>query len=102
MKKKFSALPPCMKRAPIRRCPKKGKRASQPQGGAQIEILAFDKQQHFTQPPQRYTEASLVRALEDKGNGRPSTYAPTISTIISRGYIKRQSRTLFPTSLEPW
>jgi len=55
--------------------------------------------QHFTQPPPRYTEASLVRALEDKGIGRPSTYAPTISTIIDRGYVKREKRVLYPTEL---
>jgi DNA topoisomerase-1 len=68
--------------------------------GAEIEILDFDKQQHFTQPPQRYTEASLVRALEDKGIGRPSTYAPTISTINQPRLHQRQtSGTLFPTEL---
>ena len=55
--------------------------------------------QHFTQPPQRYTEASLVRTLEEKGIGRPSTYAPTISTILSRGYIERESKSLKPTEL---
>ncbi len=64
-----------------------------------LGISDVNSQQHFTQPPPRYTEASLVRTLEDKGIGRPSTYAPTISTIISRGYVKRQSRTLFPTEL---
>ncbi len=56
-------------------------------------------EQHFTQPPPRYTEASLVRALEEKGIGRPSTYAPTISTIINRGYVSRESRRLIPTEL---
>ncbi len=55
--------------------------------------------QHFTQPPPRYTEASLVRALEDKGIGRPSTYAPTISTIIDRGYVQREKKVLHPTEL---
>ncbi|MFZ5973963.1 MAG: type I DNA topoisomerase [Bacillota bacterium] len=55
--------------------------------------------QHFSQPPPRYTEASLVRALEDKGIGRPSTYAPTISTIIERGYVKREKKVLYPTEL---
>ena len=67
--------------------------------GSALAISDVSNTQHFTQPPARYTEASLVRMLEDKGIGRPSTYAPTISTIISRGYIKRQSRTLFPTDL---
>ncbi|MCL2810929.1 MAG: type I DNA topoisomerase [Clostridia bacterium] len=55
--------------------------------------------QHFTQPPPRYTEASLVRALEEKGIGRPSTYAPTISTILARGYVVREKKRLFPTEL---
>ena len=56
-------------------------------------------EQHFTQPPPRYTEASLVRALEEKGIGRPSTYAPTITTIITRGYVTRESKRLHPTEL---
>ena len=55
--------------------------------------------QHFTQPPSRYTEASLVRTLEENGIGRPSTYAPTISTIISRGYVSREKKRLYPTEL---
>ncbi len=55
--------------------------------------------QHFTQPPARYTEASLVRALEEKGIGRPSTYAPTITTIIARGYVSREKKRLYPTEL---
>ena len=59
----------------------------------------MDCDQHFTQPPPRYTEASLVRALEEKGIGRPSTYAPTISTIITRGYVTREQKRLIPTEL---
>ena len=55
--------------------------------------------QHYTQPPARYTEASLVRALEEKGIGRPSTYAPTISTILARGYVMREKKQLYPTEL---
>lgn len=55
--------------------------------------------QHFTQPPARYTEASLVKTLEEKGIGRPSTYAPTITTIISRGYVSREKKRLYPTEL---
>lgn len=55
--------------------------------------------QHFTQPPPRYTEASLIKALEEYGIGRPSTYAATISTITTRGYVKRDRKTLIPTEL---
>ncbi len=64
--------------------------------------LTTDKiipEQHFTQPPARYTEASLIKTLEEKGIGRPSTYSPTISTIIARGYIVREKKVLFPTEL---
>lgn len=56
-------------------------------------------EQHFTQPPARYTEASLVKTLEEKGIGRPSTYAPTITTILSRGYVTREKKRLYPTEL---
>jgi DNA topoisomerase I len=59
----------------------------------------LDPKQHFTQPPPRYTEASLVKFLEEKGIGRPSTYAPTISTILSRGYVEKESKVLIPTEL---
>ncbi len=55
--------------------------------------------QHFTQPPARYTEASLVKTLEENGVGRPSTYAPTISTLFTRGYASREKRILYPTEL---
>lgn len=55
--------------------------------------------QHFTQPPPRYTEASLVKAMEEEGIGRPSTYAPTIATITARGYVAREKKTLYPTEL---
>jgi DNA topoisomerase-1 len=56
-------------------------------------------EQHFTEPPPRYTEATLVKILEEKGIGRPSTYAPTLSTIQDRGYIEREKRQLKPTDL---
>ena len=67
--------------------------------GAPVIIESVESQQHFTQPPSRYTEASLVRTLEEKGIGRPSTYAPTITTILARGYVMRENKRLFPTEL---
>ena len=67
--------------------------------GDPVTVQAVDCDQHFTQPPSRYTEASLVRMLEEKGIGRPSTYAPTITTIIARGYVMRENKRLFPTEL---
>ena len=63
------------------------------------KLKAIEKSQHFTQPPARFTEASLVKELEDNGIGRPSTYAPTIATIISRGYVVRSKKQLMPTEL---
>lgn len=56
-------------------------------------------EQHFTEPPARYSEASLVKTLEENGIGRPSTYAPTITTIIARGYVEREKKILYPTEL---
>ncbi len=64
-----------------------------------IAFSNVEAEQHFTQPPARYTEASLVKTLEEKGIGRPSTYAPTITTIISRGYVSREKKRLYPTEL---
>lgn len=64
-----------------------------------LQLVALEPKQHFTQPPPRYTEASLVKALEEKGVGRPSTYAPIIETILARNYIKRQERQFVPTEL---
>ncbi|NDL66153.1 type I DNA topoisomerase [Anaerotalea alkaliphila] len=66
---------------------------------ASLEMLKVDPKEHFTQPPPRFTEASLVKALEENGVGRPSTYAPTISTILSRGYVAKEKKQLFPTEL---
>lgn len=66
------------------------------------EILAVDSvegMQHFTQPPARYTEASFVKLLEEKGIGRPSTYVPTISTLLGRTYVEREKKNLIPTEL---
>jgi len=64
-----------------------------------LVLVGTDANQHFTEPPPRYTEATLVKALEEKGIGRPSTYAPTISTIINRGYVERNKKQLVPTEL---
>ncbi len=69
------------------------------QEGDVLKIKKMEGQQHFTQPPARYTEASLVKALEENGVGRPSTYAPTISTLVTRGYIAKEKRSLFVTEL---
>jgi DNA topoisomerase I len=65
--------------------------------GQKQHLNRLIQEQHFTQPPPRYTEASLVAALEENGIGRPSTYAPTISTIQQRGYVIRENKRLFPT-----
>ncbi len=65
----------------------------------EYKVKKISPTQHFTQPPARYTESTVVKALEEKGIGRPSTYAPTISTIISRGYISKKGNALFMTEL---
>lgn len=69
------------------------------QPGDPVQRLRVKPEQHFTQPPARYTEATLVKEMEEKGIGRPSTYAPTIATIISRGYVEREKKSLKPTEL---
>ncbi len=67
--------------------------------GQKQELIRLIPEQHFTQPPPRYSEASLVQALEEDGIGRPSTYAPTISTIQQRGYVVREEKRLLPTDI---
>lgn len=67
--------------------------------GQVLKLSKIDPRQHFTEPPPRYTEASLVKTLEEKGIGRPSTYAPTIETIVDRGYVERVDKRFFPTEL---
>ncbi len=67
--------------------------------GEQASASKIDKEQHFTQPPARYTEATLVKAMEEKGVGRPSTYAATVSTIQDREYVLKQDKRLAPTPL---
>lgn len=67
--------------------------------GDVLVLRDLKSSQHFTQPPARYTEATLIKALEENGIGRPSTYAPTISTILTREYIERDGKSLKPTTL---
>ena len=65
----------------------------------EVRKIKINPKQSFTEPPARYTEASLVKALEEKGIGRPSTYSPTITTILERRYIEKQQKQLVPTEL---
>ena len=67
--------------------------------GMKLQLTELKPEQHFTQPPAHYTEASLVKALEEQGIGRPSTYAPTITTIISRRYVSKEQKNLYVTEL---
>ena len=64
-----------------------------------LSLVEFEPKQHFTQPPAHYTEASLVRTLEELGIGRPSTYSPTITTIIARRYITKENKNLYVTEI---
>ncbi len=67
--------------------------------GAELKLHKLEKEQKFTQPPPRYTEATLIKEMEENGIGRPSTYAPIITTVIDRGYVEREKKKLFPTAL---
>ena len=67
--------------------------------GEMLKCLRLDSKQHFTQPPPRYTEATLIKTMEENGIGRPSTYAPTISTIMDRHYVSKEDGKLKPTVL---
>jgi DNA topoisomerase-1 len=67
--------------------------------GEVLDLLRLTPEQHFTQPPPRYTEAMLVKALEENGIGRPSTYAPTIATLLARNYVTTEQKRLTPTEL---
>lgn len=67
--------------------------------GQKLLLKEILPKQHFTQPPPRYTEASIIKAMEDEGIGRPSTYSPTITTITARGYVTRDGKALVPTEL---
>lgn len=68
-------------------------------GDTKLSLEKFDSRQHFTQPPAHFTEAALVKTLEELGIGRPSTYAPTISTIIARRYVAKENKNLYLTEL---
>ena len=70
-----------------------------PAVGTECTSVTLHKEQHFTQPPAHYTEASLVKAMEETGIGRPSTYAPTITTILARHYVAKEGKALFTTDL---
>lgn len=67
--------------------------------GEALNVNKLENKQHFTQPPARYTEASIIKTLEEDGIGRPSTYAPIISTLFQRGYVDKDKKTLKPTYL---
>ncbi len=67
--------------------------------GAPLDLLKLFPEQHFTQPPPRYSDASLIRALEEYGIGRPSTYAPILSTLQERGYVQREAKRFVPTEV---
>lgn len=69
------------------------------QAGDEVALIKLEKEQKFTQPPSRYTEATLIRVMEETGIGRPSTYAPTISTILDREYVIKEGKNLRPTPL---
>ena len=67
--------------------------------GESLDFVKFEENQHFTQPPAHFTEAALVKAMEEQGIGRPSTYAPTITTIIGRRYVTKEKKNLYVTEL---
>ena len=76
-----------------------GRSIPEPEELSELHFENASKAQHFTQPPSHFTESSLVRTLEERGIGRPSTYAPTISTILARHYITKEQKNLFMTEL---
>ena len=77
----------------------KGQTMGAMEKGSALSLEKLEPSQHFTQPPAHYTEASLVKALEEQGIGRPSTYAPTITTIIARRYVAKENKNLYVTEL---
>ncbi|MGO8695073.1 MAG: type I DNA topoisomerase [Rectinemataceae bacterium] len=77
----------------------RGSNAPELRSGEEIKVERYRPEQHFTQGPSRYTDASIIRAMEEQGIGRPSTYAPTISVLLERYYVTRENRQLAPTTL---
>ncbi|OON95964.1 MAG: DNA topoisomerase I [Epulopiscium sp. Nele67-Bin005] len=78
---------------------KKQTKAISVKEGEVLEAIQISPNQHFTQPPARFSEATIVKTLEENGVGRPSTYAPTITTLLSRGYVTKETKVLYPTDL---
>ncbi|OON91686.1 MAG: DNA topoisomerase I [Epulopiscium sp. Nele67-Bin001] len=78
---------------------KKQTKAIDVKEGEELTLLQITPNQHFTQPPGRFSEASIVKALEENGVGRPSTYAPTITTLLARGYVTKENKIIYPTDL---
>jgi len=76
-----------------------GARIPELKDGETLKLLELKPEQHFTKPPARYTQATLIKALEELGIGRPSTYAPTVDTIVKRGYVELKGKQLVPTPL---
>lgn len=98
-KKTFAGFTACYEEGSDEEAPVVDNKMPRLEPGIAVTLSEIQSEQHFTAPPPRFTEASLVRALEEKGIGRPSTYAPTISTIIARGYVLREKSRLVPTEL---
>ncbi len=94
----MTALPSCTRKPPTKR---KRRRPACPRWNRArcSSCKELKSEQKFTQPPSLYTEATLIKALEENGIGRPSTYAPIITTIIDRGYVEREAKKLKPTLL---
>ena len=96
---KFSATPPCTRRARTRRKRRRNPPLPALREGETSDPAGLRPEQHFTQPPAHYTDATLIRAMEEQGIGRPSTYAPTVSTILDRGACVKEGKYLRITNL---
>ena len=87
------------KEPPEKKKEKESERLPELSVNQKLSLIKLDPEQKFTQPPPRYTEATLIKALEEKGIGRPSTFAPTISTILERNYVEKDGKFILPTEL---